>query len=728
MDSQQQQQLQNSPVLPKAPRRTDSIQSLPLSENYSPPATPSQTTTPPDSPSSKTLPQSPTPPQRKSSYIRQTPPVASALNIRKQLSRPLEPDNLSVSDAGTSVDGDEKRFLISPRSPNARPRSALFKRGPDGAFPLFSGYLYKLGRNNRWQWRLFRFDGTILTCLSPSQTTYSKNSPAVIIQPPSTASALYVPTEPPMPLLSNPLLTGMGNDKDASVHVQLPKWSVHLGSVSAIGLVQRAPRKKGEAAPAAGTFNGARNTFLIRTNDGQNYILRAKRKEDLDRWLFVLVRMWKVAIEAKRKEKELEWEAELRNGAASAEYSVNADGSDPFDRYKRHVSFVKPPQESPSTPSTFEIVPTPFYRDVESKDSSTEQPAKSTEQSEKKPPFTPTPKDSNTEQPAKRTEQSEKKPPFTPPPKDSNTEQPAKRTEQSEKKPPFTPPPFDPSDGAWVDDATIERSGVRIIPVVIPADGQTSEVKPARQSAELVKALDKLYKDVRLSPLNIRTNPPGAIAPSAMNPVLRRTPASAPNSVLLLKPQIRFPKRKDSLSAESINFPAPPPIPIPTAPSSPSLSGSGSVASSQQASSPLPYHMAQLAELLGEDPDNFTTPTTLSRKTVNRRTNKRDTINRRKRESIPVIHWPKRSSIPAKRWSVLAQVGTDDVIAEEGSDGGGGKTPSPKVIQPPGTPSPPSSPGPSPPPNEVADAWRQSLARLIEVDGQVLVDIGDHGD
>ncbi|KNC98734.1 uncharacterized protein SPPG_06412 [Spizellomyces punctatus DAOM BR117] len=250
---------------------------------------------------------------------------------------------------------------------------SLFPSSLGAISPVFSGHLYKLGRNKRWQWRLLRFDGTLLTCLGTSKIKLPRKTAAVLS---STTNTTYIPipNAQPMPLLTSalladehhsPLTTNAGSPVSKWVH--LPKWTIHIGSVTHISLLKRTKNRRmyqpvdlpidgaspksttagGDGKSEAGTqperttpawFGNAKKCFVIRTNDGKNYILRAKKNEDLERWLFVLVAMWRVV------------RAGIADGSTqlSQRQSVSLGGDmwmDTIGRIRRHVSFVPPPIE-----------------------------------------------------------------------------------------------------------------------------------------------------------------------------------------------------------------------------------------------------------------------------------------------------------------------------------------------------------------------------------------------
>lgn len=171
-----------------------------------------------------------------------------------------------------------------------------------------------------------------------------------------------------MPLINNSLLAETLDDGSPSATwAHLPKWTIDIGTVTSISLMKRTRKGReytdiplsGSAPKAAkrltdktdktpepprSWFHNAKRCFVIRTSDGKNYVLRAKRKDDLERWLFVLVGMWRV----------------VTAGVGPSYPNVTADSAmlksgadmwtDTLGRVRRHVSFVPPPQEPRQAP------------------------------------------------------------------------------------------------------------------------------------------------------------------------------------------------------------------------------------------------------------------------------------------------------------------------------------------------------------------------------------------
>ncbi|KAI8916953.1 hypothetical protein DFJ77DRAFT_458479 [Powellomyces hirtus] len=258
---------------------------------------------------------------------------------------------------------------------SSRGIGGLFVTDPDSPMPLFSGHLYKLGRNKRWQWRLLRFDGQLLTCLSSTKIKVSKDATTAIN---ASTTFIPIPNSQPMPLLNNHLLahahTLSDKGRDGNQWVHLPKWTIHIGSVTSISLIKRTkqgrqysnvpmgsshpsspPNRSDESNPPK--WYGTTKVFVIRTNEAKNYVLRANRKDDLERWLFVLVGMWRVTRQTALQQQESQYQSSLhginmhRSLAPSIYDSMAHEAqavdiwTDTMGRVRRHVSFVAPPQE-----------------------------------------------------------------------------------------------------------------------------------------------------------------------------------------------------------------------------------------------------------------------------------------------------------------------------------------------------------------------------------------------
>ncbi|KAG2228250.1 hypothetical protein INT45_011042, partial [Circinella minor] len=209
--------------------------------------------------------------------------------------------------------------------------------------PIFEGHLYLQHpeKKSRWQWRLFRFDGTSFTCLSTRKIKLPKDTPvdsAIMRQETLLASRstqqnlnnTQLNTSPSFntshtsPLLATPkdktlrlisLANSMpdlqttdkqqqqqttvppNNNEETVVmasYYQLPKWTVDISNISAISVLKQQSTKK--RSPFSTSSNGSKSKcFCVRTFDGECYIMKAQKHKDLERWLFVLTKMWRYA-------------------------------------------------------------------------------------------------------------------------------------------------------------------------------------------------------------------------------------------------------------------------------------------------------------------------------------------------------------------------------------------------------------------------------------------------
>ncbi|KAI8354366.1 hypothetical protein B0O80DRAFT_498377 [Mortierella sp. GBAus27b] len=124
--------------------------------------------------------------------------------------------------------------------------------------PIYSGHLLKLGSNDRWQSRLFTFDGSVLACLGKKPKT-----PAIMTYDP------YV---------SSPFVSTSHNPNT--------KWFINVDSITDIKLLPT-PR-----IYRCFPYGDISKELSIQTNDGRNMVLRASKDVDLERWYFVLSRIW----------------------------------------------------------------------------------------------------------------------------------------------------------------------------------------------------------------------------------------------------------------------------------------------------------------------------------------------------------------------------------------------------------------------------------------------------
>ncbi|KFH66796.1 hypothetical protein MVEG_07321 [Podila verticillata NRRL 6337] len=129
--------------------------------------------------------------------------------------------------------------------------------------PLYSGHLLKLGSNDRWQSRLFTFDGSVLICVGKRP-----RAPVIMTYDPYVSSPFMSPSCNPHPMNPN------------------TKWFINITSVTDIRLLPSS--KSFRCFPSA---DGSR-ALSIRTNDGRHLVLRANKDTELERWYFVLFKIW----------------------------------------------------------------------------------------------------------------------------------------------------------------------------------------------------------------------------------------------------------------------------------------------------------------------------------------------------------------------------------------------------------------------------------------------------
>ncbi|CDH57138.1 predicted protein [Lichtheimia corymbifera JMRC:FSU:9682] len=197
--------------------------------------------------------------------------------------------------------------------------------------PIFEGHLYLQHpeKSGRWQWRLFRFDGTSFTCLStrkiklppdtPVDTTPNENTlvqslsshqlnqhqqhnmnhstsfhtshtSPLLATPKDKTLRLVSMTSASMPDLPALATTPSNNVNEPMLasYYQLPKWTVDIANISAISVL------KGSKKRSPFSSNSSKSKcFCIRTYDGQCHVMKAQKYKDLERWLFVLTKMWR---------------------------------------------------------------------------------------------------------------------------------------------------------------------------------------------------------------------------------------------------------------------------------------------------------------------------------------------------------------------------------------------------------------------------------------------------
>lgn len=132
---------------------------------------------------------------------------------------------------------------------------------------LFEGHLY-IKENDKWIWRLFRFDGSSFICLS------SKKS--------------KLPASLSLSSTTKNRTVRLTNETSSSC-CQLTKWAISMSQISAISILK--PKEKKTYSTT--TTNKLR-CFTVRTYGGGCYILKAHKQDDLERWIFVLSKMGKL--------------------------------------------------------------------------------------------------------------------------------------------------------------------------------------------------------------------------------------------------------------------------------------------------------------------------------------------------------------------------------------------------------------------------------------------------
>lgn len=196
---------------------------------------------------------------------------------------------------------------------------------------IFEGHLYiKDEKTNKWLWRLFRFDGTSLTCLSSKK---NKLPPHTMLDNPFNNNSLLSHCRPvsslthsasthsyTSPILATPkhkadrILAGscsiMESTSDqvssrnsqpiSAGYYQLPKWTIDMINISSISLLKPKQTKSKAFKYSLTTSSSKSKAFIIRTYDESYYILKANKQHDLERWIFVLAKMWKFAQAARQ--------------------------------------------------------------------------------------------------------------------------------------------------------------------------------------------------------------------------------------------------------------------------------------------------------------------------------------------------------------------------------------------------------------------------------------------
>ncbi|GAA5816987.1 hypothetical protein MFLAVUS_010522 [Mucor flavus] len=123
----------------------------------------------------------------------------------------------------------------------------IMEEVPVTTTPIFEGHLSVRTDKKQWQWRLFRFDGSNFTCLSTRKVKLQPNDNNNVVR-----SNLITTPKDKIKRLT------VDENKIELKYYQLPEWTIDVVNISSISVLKRAQKQK-----------------------------------DLERWLFVLTKMWK---------------------------------------------------------------------------------------------------------------------------------------------------------------------------------------------------------------------------------------------------------------------------------------------------------------------------------------------------------------------------------------------------------------------------------------------------
>ncbi|ORZ13632.1 hypothetical protein BCR42DRAFT_67634 [Absidia repens] len=186
--------------------------------------------------------------------------------------------------------------------------TAQFEEELPATAPVFEGHLYLRTDKKQWQWRLFRFDGTSFTCLS---TRKVKLPPNTHVDSPLNDQMLlqslpsFTSTSLTSPLLATPKSRSRhklhsSTTSPLASYYQLPKWTVDIVNISAVSVLKPSSSNGGSKKKKLPVLSQKQSRcFCVRTFDGNCYIMKAQKQKDLERWLFVLTKMWKFALAMK---------------------------------------------------------------------------------------------------------------------------------------------------------------------------------------------------------------------------------------------------------------------------------------------------------------------------------------------------------------------------------------------------------------------------------------------
>ncbi|KAF9324691.1 hypothetical protein BG006_000313 [Podila minutissima] len=196
------------------------------------------------------------------------------------------------------------------------------------ARPLYSGHLLKLGSNDRWQSRLFTFDGSVLICVGKRP-----RAPVIMTYDPYVSSPFMSPSCNPHPMNPN------------------TKWFINIASVTDIKLLPSS--KSFRCFP----YSDGSRALSIRTSDGRHLMLRANKDTELERWYFVLFKIWEFQqqlIKAEESQPQLaahQQSAQLFQKYLQKQYHQPKDQHDqefstlpPTQTQTQHVQILQPPK------------------------------------------------------------------------------------------------------------------------------------------------------------------------------------------------------------------------------------------------------------------------------------------------------------------------------------------------------------------------------------------------
>ncbi|KAF9550823.1 hypothetical protein EC957_011370 [Mortierella hygrophila] len=225
--------------------------------------------------------------------------------------------------------------------PAALPKSdRLAQRGPrpgqdSGSLPcpLYNGHLLKLGSNDRWQSRLFTFDGSVLICVGKKP-----KARVIMTYDPYVSSPFQSPSCHPRPLNPN------------------TKWYIEIASITAIKLLP--VTKIHKCFP----YSDTSKELSIQTNDGRSMTLRASKDVELERWYFVLSKVWElqhkpehpvaagVAAEEEEEKEDAEAADDATTPCATRHLAAHQQSAQLFQRYLQkqyqHQESAESPQKS----------------------------------------------------------------------------------------------------------------------------------------------------------------------------------------------------------------------------------------------------------------------------------------------------------------------------------------------------------------------------------------------